>query len=215
MADPYIDPGTGVLRNLLGLADEEELAIREGRLVFFQEVIVQHDPSVVPGQLDLAHLRAFHRWLFGGVYEWAGELRTVNIAKGSSMFALAAHLPESTRELFDRLAADGYLRGRDRSSFVTGAASLLGDLNAAHPFREGNGRTQRVFLQAVARQAGWDLGWGAVSQLEMVEASEQAMTTLDAFEPLLARIVQPLELTRPGVGRVLRRIDRDPPAITF
>lgn len=97
------------------------------------------------GAYDLAHLQAFHRFIFGNVYDWAGQLRTVSIGKGH-LFCLSQHIEPSAADVFERLADSGYLRCRKLEDFLDGVSELLGDINALHPFREGNGRTQRAFL---------------------------------------------------------------------
>lgn len=211
MADPYLDPETGVLSNLLGARDELTLAVAEGRLTYHQEMRVHGEPELVPGDLDVA--QAVHRWLFGAVYAWAGELRTVQISKDDSTFALPEHLHSAADEVFKRLSADGFLRGRGAAEFAAGAARLLGDLNALHPFRDGNGRTQRAFLQIVADRAGWQVAWASVSAEEMLSASKRAMVDVDAFAPLVSRIVALAEPRLPGVARVLRRLESDPPSL--
>lgn len=61
--------------------------------------------------------------------------------------------------MFTRLARDHHLRGRDRTTFVDGLTALLAEVNALHPFREGNGRTQRAFLAQLARDAGYRIRW--------------------------------------------------------
>lgn len=146
---------------------------------------------LVLGTFDLDHLRALHRHLFGEVYDWAGELRTVNMTKGGTLFALAEWVEPQARQLLDRLRADGQLRDLDRGDFVTAAGRLLSDLNALHPFREGNGRVQRVFLQLLANAAGWQLEWASVDRSENDALSIAAMADRDAFAPLIDRILHP------------------------
>ena len=78
-ADPYVIPGTHVLRNRLGITEARKLDRVERRLA--GDRIVQGAPT---GSFDLSHLRAIHRHLFQDVYDWAGELRTVEIFKGGN-----------------------------------------------------------------------------------------------------------------------------------
>lgn len=78
--DPYRDPETGALRNLLGITDP---AVLEQADADFSTVrLAQLNRRELPGDYDLTHLRGFHRAIFGDLYPWAGELRTVGIAKG-------------------------------------------------------------------------------------------------------------------------------------
>jgi len=79
--------------------------------------------------------------MFGDLYPWAGELRTVSIAEGDP-FCLPRHIESFADDTFTRLAAADYLRSLDRAEFIDGLTELLGDLNALHPFRDGNGRTR-------------------------------------------------------------------------
>ena len=160
--DPYIDPRTGILRNRLGITNPAELARAEARLAAGREATLFRDRPDL-GRYDLAHLQAIHRHLFGQIYDWAGQLRTVNMSKGDTLFALAEWIEPQARQLFDDLARRQHLRGLDRDSFITTAGQFLSDLNALHPFREGNGRTQRVYLQLLANQAGWQLAWAHIN----------------------------------------------------
>jgi cell filamentation protein len=134
--DPYLDPLSGVLRNLLGITDAGELARAEAALSASR--LVDLEQRRLPGRYDLDHLRAFHRHILGDVYEWAGELRTVSIAKGS-VFCLPQHLVSYAHDVFGRLAAADRLRGLNREQFIGKATEFLADVNAMHPFREGNG----------------------------------------------------------------------------
>ncbi len=191
MADPYVDPATGVLRNRLGITDAGELGRVEAELVAAAELVLYRERPV-SGRYDLAHLQAVHRHLFGDVYEWAGELRTVDIAKGGTYFARAQHIEAEAQRVFNALAAQDYLRGLDRQAFAAGAGRLLGDLNALHPFRDGNGRSQRGFIQLLARDAGWQLAWARVDPAENARRSATAMADPDALVPLVEGILTPV-----------------------
>jgi cell filamentation protein len=201
--DPYVDPRTGVLRNRLGIADPAELARAEARLAAGREATLFRDRPDLGGY-DLAHLQAIHRHLFGQIYDWAGQLRTVNMSKGDTLFALAEWIEPQGRQLFDDLAHRHHLRGPDRDAFVTTAGQFLSDLNALHPFREGNGRTQRVFLQLLANQAGWQLAWARIDPAENNAASARAMSDRNAFRPLLDRIVLAVDDPLPADAITLR-----------
>ena len=159
--DTYLDPASGVLRNLLDITDAAELARAEAALSASR--LIDLERRRLPGRYDLAHLQAFHRYILGDVYGWAGQLRTVSIAKGS-VFCLPQHLESYAADVFGRLAAADRLRGLARDPFITGLAGFLADVNALHPFREGNGRTQRAFFRQLSRQAGWPIDWSALDK---------------------------------------------------
>ncbi|MFJ8628176.1 Fic/DOC family protein [Kitasatospora sp. NPDC093550] len=158
MADPYADPDSGVLRNRLGITDQQQLAAAEADITAARLTRIAEKP--VPGRYDLAHLQSFHREVFGSIYPWAGEVRSIEIAKGNTQFCLVRMIPGFADDVFGRLARrQDHLRGLDRDQFLTGLADLYGDVNALHPFREGNGRAQRAFLGQLAADAGHPIDW--------------------------------------------------------
>lgn len=159
---------------------------------------------------DLAALQSVHRHLFAEIYDWAGELRTVDIAKGDSTFALARHLRSAAADVFRQVSSTN-LRGLGPRPFVRAAARLLGDLNALHPFREGNGRAQGALIQLLARDAGYQLLWNEVDPAENIAVSTAAMSDPDAFVPLLERIVAPVTVHVPLEQLLLPR--DEPPSI--
>ena len=133
--DPYVYPGTSVLRNRLGIRDAAELDRVERQLV--RERILEVAPA---GDFDLRHLKAIHRHLFQDVYEWAGQLRTVEISKGGSQFQFRQYIETGMANIHRRLVQAGFLRGTDQAAFAAEAGRIIGDVNYVHPFREGNGR---------------------------------------------------------------------------
>jgi len=176
--DPYVD-AAGVLENRLGLTDPAALERAETDIAFARSV--ELEMGALPGDYDLDHLRAVHRHLFGDVYDWAGELRTVDIAR-TRFFAHAAFLEEAGRAIFEELAAEHHLRGLDRSAFVRRLAHYLGEVNALHPFRDGNGRAQRAFFGQLARDAGYRIAWDRLDPDRNRQASEASL--LGDIEPL-------------------------------
>jgi cell filamentation protein len=169
--DPYLELSSGVLRNLLGITDSTELADAEADFTTLR--IAQLHRMPLAGSYDLAHLRAFHRHIFGDLYDWAGELRTVPLGR-RVLFCRPEHLAGDGEELFAWLARTGFLRGLERGAFVDGLTELLSDLNALHPFRDGNGRTQRAFVGQLARDAGYPVRWSGMDPDENVTASRAA-----------------------------------------
>lgn len=113
--DPYVYPGTNVLRNARGLRDADELRRVEADLTYWRGLRLAAQPIV--GHYDLAHLQAIHCALFEGLYDWAGELRTVPIAK-TDLFCLPMHTESSARDIFGRLARERHRAVRDPSTEV-------------------------------------------------------------------------------------------------
>ena len=143
----------------------------------------------------LDHLRAFHRYILGDVYPWAGELRTVSIAKGS-LFCLPQHLESYGAEIFGRLAGADRLRGLAREPFIGQlAGESLADVNALHPFREGNGRARRVFFSQLAHDAGHHIDWVRMDPARNVTASAAAHR--GDLAPLTAMLDDLIDLPHP------------------
>ena len=167
--DPYLDAASGVLRNRLGITDAATLEQAEAALVATRSYELSQAP--LKGRFDLAHLQAIHRYLFGDMYDWAGQLRTIDISKGGHLFAHHAHIGSAAARIFKRLAEEKHLAGLDPAAFSDRAAHYLGELNALHPFREGNGRAQREFVSHLAHATGYYIAWENVKQPDMLQAS--------------------------------------------
>jgi cell filamentation protein len=147
--DPYCYKGTSVLKNIPGLRDLAALAAFET-----VSVAQRADEPLPEGRLSAPHYRAIHRHLFQDVFRWAGRIRRVRITKAENTFCYPEHIAAEMRKLFLQLKRQRNLRGLSAEAFAAQAAHFLAELNAIHPFREGNGRAQMTFLALVAGQAG-------------------------------------------------------------
>jgi cell filamentation protein len=171
--DPYVYPGTSVLHNLLGIRDQQRLDRVEYELTYVRRVDLDEHP--IRGGYDFNRLKETHRRLFQDIYEWAGRPRTVEINKGGSQFHPSAYIDTAASESFAWLAQSGLLQTTvDDDSFVTLSADLLEKINYIHPFRDGNGRTQRAFLDQIAALSGRSFSWRNVSPEEHLRASVNA-----------------------------------------
>lgn len=115
-----------------------------------------------------------HRYLFQDIYEWAGRIRTVDISRGESRFCNVRHIETYAVTVFSSLKAEGHLQNLSKDIFAARAAHYLSEINAIHPFREGNGRVQRLFMSQLAENAGFLLSYAALSRAEMYTAMEAA-----------------------------------------
>ncbi|MEJ5946006.1 Fic family protein [Pseudokineococcus basanitobsidens] len=152
----YLYPDTEVLRNRFGLRDPVELAQREYRETTRRQEQLSLGTARVEVTFDADHLRGLHRHLFQDVFDWAGQFRTVDIAKDARGFAPTRLIDNYLAETWAAVAAVDW-RGVDRAGFGRGMAAVYAPLNQAHPFREGNGRTGRAFLDAVAEASSFRL----------------------------------------------------------
>lgn len=155
-----------------------------------------------PNTLDAAEVRAVHARLFQDVYEWAGRYRVVDVAKEGSVFAshrngidavLTAMARHNARVPWERL---------DRDDTVTCAATTIALLNYAHPFREGNGRTTKAFLERLTALGRFTMRWSAVTPRQWSTACAHAMpapgtmrTRPGELRPALEQIIQPRDAT--------------------
>lgn len=182
--DPYCYSGTHVLKNRLGLRNQAALD------AFEAEITAQRAAEPLPaGRLSYTHYKAIHRHLFQDVYAWASKPRTVRIAKAGNAFCYPEYIDREMRRLFAGLVAQKYLRGLSADSFAQRAAHFLTELNAIHPFREGNGRAQLTFLTLLAEQAGHPL------QLERLDPDEILKAVVKSFggnEKPVATIIRKL-----------------------
>jgi len=174
--DPYVYPGTSVLKNRLNIRDAELLEAVEIDLVYSR--MRQGLPK---GQLDFDHLKSIHHHLFSRLYSWAGKIRTVAISKGETLFCLPQYIENEAHRIFTRLhQSDHLLKALNFQNFTKKAAFYFNEVDALHPFREGNGRSMRIFFSELAEQGGYRLNWEKVSRKEYIAASIVGITTDDA-----------------------------------
>jgi cell filamentation protein len=192
-ADPYLIPGTNVLRNKVNAQSEQALADAENDLVNARYSKLASMPLRAEG--TVSQLQWIHHFLFQDVYEWAGRIRTIDMSKGGGSVFQPLQL-FSTGVLYaeETLRNDHMLQGLDRERFIERLAVGFDNFNTLHPFREGNGRAQRVFWTLIARDAGWGLDWSQVSKRENDMASFIAHENVDysLLEAMFDRIAQPL-----------------------
>ena len=148
----YCYPNSTVLKNIPGLRTAS--ALKQFELAMSAQRAEEPLPS---GRLGVTHYRAVHHHLFQDVYPWAGRFRSVRLSRGQSAFCYPENFAREMTTLFSRLRDTHYLRGRSADGCATGLAEFLATLNAIHPFRDGNGRTQLAFTALLAHRAGHPL----------------------------------------------------------
>ena len=168
--EDYYYPGTDVLRNKLGIQDKEELERTERFLS--EQRLTEGCPE---GNFDLAHLQAIHHHLFQDVYEWAGQLRTVDMYKSApGEFKPPDRIEMAVHDAHELAVQADFLRNINVWEFSDKAAQIIGDINKAHPFREGNGRTQFEFLEQLGERAGHNVDTTRIERAAWIEASIDA-----------------------------------------
>ena len=175
--------------NLVGAKSLSELHKIERDITEKRILELKSDP--IEGNFDYAHLKAIHKHLFQDVYVWAGMDRYEmgirgDFRKGDTHFTSGSRLPEVSKMLFDALKEENNFKDLSKDDFIKSTASFMNGLNILHPFREGNGRTQRIFIEQLADNAGYKLDLSRVNKDIIIQASIQAVKgNLKGFEILL------------------------------
>lgn len=188
----YFLPGTDVLRNRVGATTGEDLADAENDLVEVRVAELRDNPTLVlPRSYDLAHLRALHRYLFQDVYEWAGELRTVGIKKAGEDFIPPRDIARPVAHIAAQIVSAQQLRAFSNEQLPRELAYMYDYVNFAHPFREGNGRTQREFFDQLLSESGRGLAWNLIDKTELHDACHvaRADSNLEPMRALFTRIL--------------------------
>lgn len=179
----YRYPDSAVLRNKLDLRESKALEFAERMLV--RQRMEEGCPG---GDFDLAHLQVIHRHLFQDLYDWAGDIRQVPLAKGDSRFFPPNRIGFALQDIHDRIVKQNYLRGLRPERFAEEAGTVTGDVNLVHPFREGNGRAQAIYLQQLGERAGHKIDLARLDRDRWVGASIRASRADPDYEPMRACI---------------------------
>ena len=182
--DTYCYPGTDVLRNKAEITNAQDLDAYEGELSTLRSIEILESP--ISGQFDLIHLQRIHLALFQDVYDWAGKIRTVDISRGNSRFANVRFIESAANDIFNKLARENWLKGLDTNVLSKRLAHYLSEINALHPFREGNGRVQRIFISQLSESAGYQLDYSDLEQEQIYQAMELAF---NGDESILADLI--------------------------
>jgi len=169
----YCYAGTNILKNKLNIQDMQELQDAEREITSLRTAEFLNKFVNSAYDLDLAFLKEIHRFIFQDVYTWAGEFRTVDIAKGN-MFCRSVFIEDQLTEIFSNLKAENDLTELPKDQLAERLAHYLGELNAVHPFREGNGRVQRIFISLLALKNGYHLQFSKITREDMLRASDEA-----------------------------------------
>lgn len=189
-ADCY--PGTTCLINKLGIQDDAVLKETEAAIVLGKASLLDQQP--IEGDFDFEHYKRIHRFLFCDLYDWAGQVRTINISKKGTSFVLVSEIEVCAEACFDRLAAftDDGLSLHELAEEV---ADFYHTINMLHPFREGNGRTQRVFFTQWLRHLGYDFDLTSVDpDAFMIATIHAAHGVMDMLVDFFEQAIEPPQI---------------------
>ncbi|WP_324655060.1 Fic/DOC family protein [Bacillus paranthracis] len=187
----YTYDGTDVLKNKFGIKDQAELEELEKLITTAK--IAELEIKPIPGNFDLDHLKKIHKHIFEDIYEFAGQIRQENIAKDFFSFGDARFIESGAKELFGQLKQENYLKVMSPEKFSERAAHYLAEINVLHPFREGNGRSQREFTRTLAKNADYKIEWNRVSKREMMDAMIKSHVNTKELENLIKSVITPIQ----------------------
>lgn len=143
----YTDPKSGILRNLQGISDRDELIFVESSAVTKRLKELYEKPIKIKG---IESLFKIHKYIFQDLYDWAGKKRKVEISKDGKQFFPTTHFDNAFRYIDSLIAEYKGISKDNKKQLAHKLAEILDNINYLHPFREGNGRTQREFLRLLA-----------------------------------------------------------------
>ncbi|WP_208432841.1 BID domain-containing T4SS effector [Bartonella taylorii] len=181
----YMYPKSKTLKNKYGIKDLDAFTARCAH--DSAKAMVNLREESLPEKFDSSYLQYLHKSLFENTFEWAGQTRNVPftfadgttavapIMKKITNFAVGSELEKCLNKLDQTLTTKNNLQGLSCKEFAHEAAEIFASLNYTHPFREGNGRTQRVFFENLAKAAGHQLDFSLVTKERMLVASVAAI----------------------------------------
>ena len=184
--DPYLYAGINVMRNLLGIRQAQRLEQTDGELTALRAATL----DIGPVARGLPHLSAIHRHLYQDIFEWAGQFREVDIYQGDTRFCHFAYIENEGNALMQSLEDEDWLQGLEKAQFIERLTHYYCEINMLHPFRVGNGITQRIFFEQLALHAGYRLDWRDIDPEKWREANQTgAMGDLAPLNAIFAKVV--------------------------
>ena len=183
-------PGTTVLINKLDIRNDKLLAEAEQTITAINYAQIENEFEFV--DVDFEYYKNIHKRLFYDIYEWAGMVRSVNLSKKGTAFCEYKEINELAEKRFGRLKRDNFLVDLDFETFVDEFTDLYVDLNYLHPFREGNGRTHRLFLTLLVRNAGYSIDFSQCDlDMLMIATIKSAQGDVGLLRTIISELIKP------------------------
>ena len=184
--DPYLYPELNVMRNRLGIRQAERLAQAAYEFTALRAATL----SLGPLLHGLPHLCAIHQHLYQDIFDWAGDIREMDIYQGDTRFCHFAYIEKEGNALMQDLEEEGYLVGLEKADFINRLSHYYCEINVLHPFRIGNGIVQRIFFEQLAIHAGYQLDWRGIDPEAWAQANQSgAMGDLSALNTIFSKVV--------------------------
>lgn len=184
--DPYLYPGLNVMRNKLGIRQAKRLEEAAYEFTALRAATLPLGTDT-PG---LPHLCAIHRHLYQDIFDWAGDIREVDIYQGDTRFCHFDYIEKEGNALMQELEVENWLQGLEKEAFTERLAHYYCEINVLHPFRIGNGIAQRIFFEQLAIHAGFSLDWRGIKPDDWSAANQSgAMGDLSALTKIFSKVV--------------------------
>ena len=180
----YCYMGTSILKNKLNIRDELILEQAELELSSASSSLIEYKEP----PYNLCYLQTIHEQLFSDLYEWAGQLRQIDISKGDTRFCTFSRIEIETNKLLNSLQQQNYFQGLELQYLIGELANLYCELNVIHPFREGNGRAQRIFFEHLIAYCGYGIDWSKINSKE-----QWVQANIEGFHLNLQPLIQIFE----------------------
>ena len=189
----YCYPNTKVLVNKMNIRSLKEL--QEAEMNYTSARLFQIQENPVVGNFDFVHLLKIHEYIFQDLFEWAGKIRTIDISKGESLFCRVFNINSYAEDIFSHYYDDCYANRKNKEKFIDYLVKHYADVNALHPFREGNGRAQREFARELCIKCGYIFDLSTTTHEQMLNASILSFTAgnLSGLKSIFSAAVIPEE----------------------
>ena len=169
----YCYPDTDVLINKLDIRDKAELKQAEEEFTAVKQMALLQEP--IKGRFTKTHLFRIHRFLFEDVYPFAGHIRKEQISKGDTMFYPPDLIDRELERVFKNIHAKKLLSEQDEEKQIQNLSQTMAELNIIHPFREGNGRSTRIWLDLMLKKEIQQVvDWSKVDKEDYLLAMERS-----------------------------------------
>ena len=184
----YCYENSGTLKNKLDIRDYKQLEKYEAKITAAKSLGLRI--KGIMGKKKKKHYISIHKYLFEDIYPFAGEFREENIGKGEFRFASFEYIEPELDRLLNELKQENFLAGLSKQELAKRLAYYLSELNVLHPFREGNGRTNREFIRQLALKNGYVLNLKNTPPQEVLNASIKSVIDTTDLEKIIEEMLE-------------------------
>ena len=169
----YCYPDSNVLKNKLNIRDNKLLKTAEEEITLIKQMELLKNP--IKGNFSKAHLMNIHKFIFEDIYPFAGKIRREQISKADTLFYPPNLIDRELDKVFAKIKEKNMLRETDEEKVFDNLAYVMAELNIIHPFREGNGRSTRIWLDLILKkELGMVIDWSKVDKEDYLMAMERS-----------------------------------------